>query len=110
MPAVSLRRFTSLFARQHLWHATIVYVVTRVLIMMALVWGAKPPIDPRLFYGLDTAGFIIVVAVVLAALDRRRVGTPVLMANLGISVIESITLSAIPSVIGELAINVAVRA
>lgn len=109
MPAAALRRYSSLFARQHLWHAAVVYAVTRVLIMMALVWGVKPPIDPGIFYGADTAGVIVVIAIVLAAFDRRRVGTPVLMANLGVSPVESFALSAIPSIIGEVAINLAVH-
>ncbi len=110
MPAAYLRRYTSLFARQHVWHATVVYVVTRVLIMMALVWGSKPPIDARIFFGIDTASVIIVVAMILAAFDRRRVGTPVLMANLGISTLESLSLSAIPALLGEMLVNVAIRA
>lgn len=109
MPA-ALRRYTSLFARQHLWHATVVYAVTRVLIMMALVWGVEPPVDTRIFYGADTASFVVVIAMLLAAFDRRRVGTPILMANLGVSPVESLALSAVPSIIGELAINIAARA
>ena len=110
MPASATRRYASLFVRQHLRHAATVYITTRVVITMALAWSATPPVDVSIYYGLDTATLMIVVAVTLAAFDRKRIGTPVLMANLGVSTFESLSLSAIPPIIGEVAINLAVGA
>ena len=104
-----VRRYASLFVRQHVWHATTVYLVARVAITGALAWSAIPPIDSSIYYGLDTACLMVAAAVILAAFDRRRVGTPVLMANLGVSTFESIALSAIPALVGETLLNFVVR-
>ena len=80
---------------------------------MALAWmqsGSKSPPDASIFSGADTALLAIVLSVAVATLDRRRVGAPDLMANLGYSWFVQALMTAIPAVLLELAINVAVSA
>jgi F0F1-type ATP synthase assembly protein I len=109
--SIPARRWTSVFVRWHLRHAAIVSVVVRLLLSMALAWilfmsDAAP--DTSVFYGADTALLAVTLTVAVATLDRKRIGANDLMANLGYSRSVQVVMTAIPALLLELVINVAV--
>lgn len=83
------------------------WFVLRISLTGAMLWSMQGSRDLEVdsLYGPGMGVFAVLITVIVSAFDRQRVGAPVLMANLGVSTIESITLSVPPPIIGELALN-----
>lgn len=102
--------------RWHLRHVVVIWVGVRVIVMMTLAgvpFGrtiSAPPIPFTTMLTGASATFVsVILTVALATLDRRRIGAPLLFANMGYSAWWlTITTGAI-LVVSELVLRVSVR-
>ena len=95
--------------RWHLGHAAFLAITVRVaLSALVLATAGTGGSGRSAVFGADIALYAIALTVVLGAIDRRRLRTNDLMANLGYSGIELTAWSAIPPVVLEVAIRSAV--
>jgi hypothetical protein len=102
-------RWQSVFLRWRLRRAIVLAVAVR-LILSALLLYANGERGTRSFTltGIDTSLYVIALTIAVAVIDMRRSGANDLMANLGYSGGELVSLMAIPPVLLEIGINFAV--
>jgi hypothetical protein len=97
-----VRMWSSPFLRLHLLHAAVLYAGARVLLTVALLWGANPALGEPTVIGVHYTLIAIVVTVALMQVNRRRLGAPDLLENLGFGARAQLIASAMVALVGEI--------
>ena len=106
--------WTSSLVRWHVRHVIGIWFVVRVIVVMALAFSLNAPSEPQVPLGVMVVGtsptlVSFVFAVALATVDRRRVGAPLLFANLGYSTWWLVGTSAVVVVTAEILARMVLR-